>query len=241
MGPQPTCVVLGGGIGTRMRPATATLPKPLLPVAGEPFAVHQLRWLASEGVTDVVYTIGYLGHMILDALAPRRDLGCTVRFVDEGTQLLGTGGAVRFAIEDGALEGAFYVLYGDSYLQVDLRSVFDCFEQSDAEALMTVYRNEGAWDSSNAEFDGRRVIRYDKSEADPVKAGMHYIDYGLSILRAESVRARVPSGTPSDLADMLNSVSIEGRLAGYEAQHRFFEIGSPAGLNDLRHHLESLP
>jgi MurNAc alpha-1-phosphate uridylyltransferase len=236
-----TCLVLGGGIGTRMRPATDTLPKPLLPVAGEPFAVRQLRWLASEGVTDVVYTIGYLGHMIRDELAPRRDLGCTVRFIDEGTQLLGTGGAVRFALDAGALEGAFFVLNGDSYLRVDLRSVVDCFEQSGAEALMTVYRNDGAWDSSNAEFDGRWVVRYDKREPDPIKAGLHYIDYGLSILRAESVRARLPAGTQSDLADLLHALSLEGRLAGYEARHRFFEIGSPAGLADLQHHLASLP
>ena len=93
------CVVLGGGKGTRMRPATDSRPKPLLPVAGEPFAVHQLRWLAAHGVTDIVYSIGYLGHMIRDELASRDDLGVAIRFVDEGEGLLGTGGAVRFAVE----------------------------------------------------------------------------------------------------------------------------------------------
>jgi NDP-sugar pyrophosphorylase family protein len=224
-----------------MRPATDTLPKPLLPVAGEPFAVHQLRWLASEGVTEVVYSIGYLGSMIRDALANRDDLGCTVRFVDEGSQLVGTGGAVRLAVDEGALQGAFFVLYGDSYLQIDLAAVQDSFEQSGAEALMTVYRNDGEWDSSNAEFDGRWVVRYDKREPDPEAAGMRYIDYGLSILRADTVRGRLSPGARSDLADMLTSLSRDGRLAGYEAQHRFYEIGSPTGLADLRRHLESLP
>ena len=58
------CLVLGGGRGTRMRPATDSVPKPLLPVAGVPFVVHQLRRLASQGVTDVVYSIGYRGDMI---------------------------------------------------------------------------------------------------------------------------------------------------------------------------------
>lgn len=235
------CVVLGGGIGTRMRPTTDTLPKPLVRVAGEPFAVHQLRWLASEGVTDVVYTIGYLGQMIRDELAPRRDLGCTVRFADEGSHLLGTGGAVRFALDEASLEGAFFVLYGDSYLRIDLRAVEEHFRRVDAEALMTVYRNEGAWDASNAVFDGSRVVRYDKREPDPVGAGMHYIDYGLSILRAESVRARIPAGTASDLADTMRSLSLDDRLAGYAAQHRFFEVGSPSGLEDLRQHLASIP
>ncbi len=233
----PACLVLGGGVGSRMRPATDAIPKPLLRVAGEPFAVHQLRWLASEGVTDVVYSIGYLGHLIREELTTRRDLGCAVRFVDEGERRLGTAGAIRFAVDEGALDGAFFVLYGDSYLQLDLRSVADRFEESDDEALMTVYRNDNAWDASNVVFDGRRVVRYDKREPDPAGAGMRYIDYGLSMLTAESVRARVPAGAPSDLGDMLHSLSAEGRLGGYEARERFFEIGSPSGLEDLRHHM----
>ncbi len=237
----PTCLVLGGGVGSRMRPATDTIPKPLLPVGGEPFAVHQLRWLASEGVTDVVYSIGYLGDMIRDALTGRRDLGCAVRFVDEGERRLGTGGAVRLAIDEAAIDDAFLVLYGDSFLRVDLAAVTRCFEEGRADALMTVYRNDDAWDASNVEFDGRRVVRYDKHEVDPAGTGMRYIDYGLSILRPGMVRARIPEGTRRDLADVLHTLSLEGHLLGYEARDRFFEIGSPAGLADLRKYLASLP
>ncbi len=233
------CLVLGGGVGTRMRPATDSVPKPLLRVAGEPFVVHQLRWLASEGVTDVVYSIGYLGHMIVDTLATRDDLGCSVRFVDEGSARLGTGGAVRLAVEAGPLTGSFFVLYGDSYLRLDLADVEEAFERGDGEALMTVYRNDGEWDASNAAFDGHTVVRYDKREPDPAAAGMRYIDYGLSILRRDSVISRIPSGRPSDLAEFFRTMSLEGRLSGYEAQHRFFEIGSPRGLAELAHHLES--
>ncbi len=235
------CVVLGGGVGSRMRPATDVLPKPLLPVAGEPFAVHQLRWLASEGVTDVVYSIGYLGQMIRDDLSGRRDLGCEIRFVDEGDRRLGTGGAVRFAVDQGALDGPFFVLYGDSYLSgLDLGAVEACFARSEAEGLMTVFRNDNSFDSSNADFDGSLVVRYDKREPDPAGVGMRYIDYGLSLLSAPSVRRRIPEGMPSDLADMLQALSAEGRLAGYEARHRFFEIGSSTGLADLQKHLASL-
>ena len=232
------CLVLGGGIGTRMRPATDTTPKALLDVAGEPFAVHQMRWLASEGVTDVVYSIGYLGDQIRDALKGRRDLGCDVRFVDEGQRRLGTGGAIRFALDADTLDELFFVLYGDSYLRIDLGAVARTFAATDAEALMTVYRNDGRWGTSNVVFEGGRITRYDKQEADPNAAGMRYIDYGLSVLRADSVRARIPHGAPSDLADIMRSISLEGRLAGYEATCRFFEIGSPSGLADLRNHLE---
>jgi NDP-sugar pyrophosphorylase family protein len=233
------CVVLGGGKGTRMRPATQHRPKPLLSVAGEPFAVHQLRWLSEQGVRDVVYSIGHLGHMMRDELGARDDLGVTLRFVDEGEPLLGTGGAVRFAVEQAAIKHPFFVLYGDSYLRVDLRAVSDGFEERRLEALMTVFRNDGAWDTSNVVFDGRCVLRYDKHEPDPAGAGMHYIDYGLSVLRPSSVLERMPPRQHADLADLFRTLSLEGRLAGYEARLRFFEIGSAAGIADLRHHLRS--
>jgi len=233
------CIVLGGGRGTRMRPATDSVPKPLLPVAGVPFVVHQLRWLASQGVTDVVYSIGYRGDMIREEVRARTELECTVRFVDEGSTPLGTGGAVRLAVDSGGLGPQFFVLYGDSYLALDLADVAATYERSDTDALMTVYRNDGALDASNAVFDGRLVVRYDKTEPHPDAAGMHHIDYGLSILRRDTVSDRVPSGRPSDLAELLRALSLEGRLAGYEAHERFFEIGSPEGWADLDHHLTS--
>jgi NDP-sugar pyrophosphorylase family protein len=235
------CLVLGGGAGTRMRPATDSVPKPLLRIGREPFVVHQLRWLAAQGVTDVVYSIGYLGHMIRHALSARDDLGCTVRFVDEGDTRLGTGGAVRLAVDHDALTSPFFVLYGDSYLLLDLATVAADFERREPEALMTVFRNDGRWDTSNTVFDRGWVVRYDKDEPDPAAAGMRHIDYGLSILRCDSVSARIPTGRRSDLAEFFRTMSAEGGLAGYEVHDRFFEIGSPRGLAELVEHLGAGP
>src|SRR5580692_7607862 len=96
------CVILAGGLGTRMRPLTDTLPKTLLPVHGRAFAWYQLDWLARHGVTEVVYCIGHQGDLIRryweSAAAP---MPC--RFVDEGEQLRGTAGALRLALTEGAL------------------------------------------------------------------------------------------------------------------------------------------
>ena len=232
------CLVLGGGLGSRLGTETETIPKPLVSVAGTPFVVRQLRWLAGQGVHDVVYSIGHLGHLIRAELAGREDLGCSVRFVDEGERRLGTAGAVRLAVDEGAVAGAFFVLYGDSHLEIDLRSVADAFAQADDEALMTVFANAGAWDRSNVVLEGDRVVRYDKTEDDPAGAGMHHIDYGLSILRSRTVLEQVPPGQPADLADLFADLSAAGHLVGFEARNRFYEIGSPEGLAALRHHLE---
>jgi NDP-sugar pyrophosphorylase family protein len=214
-----------------MWPATATVPKPLLPVAGIPFAIRQIRDLADRGVTDVVYSVGYLGHQIRDALGSA-ELGCSVRIVDEGDELLGTGGATRLAVDRGAVGDTFFVLYGDSYLPVDYVAVARAFEPR-ADALMTVFRNEGRWDTSNVVYEAGRVVRYDKDEPDPAGAGMFHIDCGLSLLRATTVREHIAPGGPSDLAAMFHDLSELGTLAGFETDARFYEIGSPEGLADL--------
>ena len=73
-------VILAGGLATRLRPLTATIPKALIEVAGEPFAHHQLRLLARKGVTRVVYCVGYLGELIVDAVGDGRRFGLDVRY-----------------------------------------------------------------------------------------------------------------------------------------------------------------
>jgi NDP-sugar pyrophosphorylase family protein len=230
------CLILAGGLGTRLYPATRTVPKCLIEVAGRPFAHWQLEWLAAQGVARVVYSIGHHGAMIRAALGDGAPWGVDITYVDEGEDLLGTGGAVRLAIGRGALEEEFFVLYGDSYLSVDLRSVEDDFHARGPDALMTVYRNRGRFDASNTVFADGWVSRYDKGLAAPPPE-MQFIDYGLSALRGPVVTQIVPSQGPSDLAEFFSALSRSGRLAGFEASERFFEIGTPSGLVDLERRL----
>src|SRR5437870_5029024 len=111
------CIILAGGLGTRIRSVIGDRPKALIPVLGRPFVAYQLDWLAKQGVTDVVMSIGHLGHMIRDAVGLHHE-GIAIRYSDEGTHLRGTGGAVRYAIDQGLLQQSFFILYGDSYLPI---------------------------------------------------------------------------------------------------------------------------
>lgn len=224
------CLILAGGMGTRMRPLTEAVPKMLLEVAGRPFADWQLSWLAGQGVERVVLSIGHLGAALGQYVGDGSRWGLQVVSVDEGEELRGTGGAVRLAIDRGFLDEEFAVLYGDSYLALDLADVARAFAESPEPALMTVYRNEGQFDASNAVFAGGKVVRYEKGAADT--RDMDWIDYGLSVLRRELVQARVGPGV-SDLAALFGALSLEGRLAGYEVRERFYEVGSPSGLAEL--------
>jgi len=231
------CLILAGGLGTRMRGYDPSLPKALLPVAGQPFAYWQLSWLASENV-DVVYSIGYKGDMIRRYVGDGRRWGISVRYVEEAQGLLGTGGAVRLAVDEGAVGEQFFVLYGDAYLQISLSRVDDLFRRQGHAALMTVFDNQGRWGQSNVVFEEGMVVEYAKDCTSP-PTNMRYIDYGLSEVGRGLVAERIPAGEPYDLADFFAQLSREGRLAGYEATERFFEIGSPLGLRDLETFLDA--
>jgi len=234
------CVILAGGIGIRLRPLTEETPKALLPVRGRPFADWQLRLLAEQGVERVLYSIGYRGEMIREFVGDGERWGLEVGYVDEGDELRGTGGALRLALDEGALEESFFVLYGDSYLPADLGQIESAWEQTELPALMTVFRNEDQWDRSNAIYRDGRVVLFDKDRP-PDRAGeTHWIDYGLSALRREVIAERVPPDAGvTDLADLMRELSREEKLAGFEVSERFYEAGSPEGLRDLEQYLAS--
>lgn len=227
------CVVLAGGLGTRMHPMTETVPKALIEVRGRPFADLQMDWLAAQGVDEVVYSIGHLGAMLREHLGDGARFGLHIVYVDEGDDLRGTGGALRLAADRGLLPAEFLLLYGDSYLTVDLDDVERRWRSSGLPALMTVVRNQGRWDASNAILRDGRVAVYDKRAPASHGAELQWIDYGLSVLTREVVSSRLAPGATGDLADLLHDLAAAGRLAGYEVSERFYEIGSPQGLRDL--------
>lgn len=226
------CVILAGGLGTRMWPEARVVPKTLLPVAGRPFADWQLGWLADAGVTSVVYCIGFLGEQIRAYVGDGSRWALDVTYVDEGSELRGTAGALALAARSGVLEPRFLVLYGDSWLQVDPAEVMRASRASGLPALMTVFENAGSWDTSNVVYADGVVLRYDKG-LDPVPPEMRWIDYGLSVFTRGLIERRVPVLAPSDLSDLCTALAQTGDVAGFEVVRRFHEIGSPAGMDEL--------
>jgi NDP-sugar pyrophosphorylase family protein len=230
--------ILAGGRATRMGELTATTPKYLLPVAGRPFADHQLEWLAGAGVERVVICVGHLGGEIREFVGDGSRWGLEVTYVDEGSELRGTAGALRLAADQGALEAAFGVLYGDSYLRFDLADAWRTFRDAGRLMLMCVLRNEGRWDDSNAAVADGLVTRYQKGLADPAAEGLDHIDYGFSILDRDATMKMIEPTAQTDLAELYTRLAADGEAAAYEVRERFYEIGSPAGLAELEALLE---
>jgi NDP-sugar pyrophosphorylase family protein len=233
------CVILAGGLGTRMRPLTETVPKSLLPVLGRPFIEHQLEWLAAHGTRNVLLSVGHLGELIESHVGDGARFGVSARYVNEGPTLRGTAGALRLAYEQGVLDERFLLTYGDSYLPIDFDAVARAFEASGKLALMAVFENQGRWDASNVVFEpkSRAITLYDKSRSVRPASDYRHIDYGLSALQRRVIEQEVPSGVRYDLADVFRPLSERGELAGFEVSQRFYEIGSAAGLADLEAYL----
>ena len=227
--------ILAGGLATRLRPLTEKVPKVLLPVAGKPFLARQLELLRRQGIRRVVLCLGYLGEMVTSQFGDGRDWGMQLEYSFDGPAPLGTGGALRQALPK--LGGKFFVLYGDSYLTARVGLVAEAFDQSGRRGLMTVYRNEGLYDTSNVLFRDGRIVLYDKTARLPE---MRHIDYGLSLFRA-SVFEEWPEKGPFDLVEVMRRLLAQGELAGFEVPERFYEIGSPEGLAELERLLGSAP
>jgi NDP-sugar pyrophosphorylase family protein len=228
---RPSVAILAGGKATRLGPIAQQVPKALIDVAGQPFAVWQLELLAREGLSDVVFVVGHLGEMISDALGNGSRWGVRVQYVFDGPRPLGTGGGIRQALP--VLSDPFFVLYGDSYLECDYAAVERAFAESGRRGLMTVYRNDNQLDRSNVRYADHRIVAYDKRHPTP---DMHHIDYGLGVFRAAAFADR-EAGVAFDLAGVYQDLLAQGDLAGFEVTDRFYEIGSPRGLEETRTHL----
>lgn len=226
-------VILAGGLGTRMRQVGENVPKALLDINGEPFLGHQLRLLHKNGIRDAVLCIGHLAGQIEAYAGDGARFGMKIDYSYDGPALLGTGGAIRKALSK--LPDAFFTLYGDSYLTCDFAAVQKTFQESGKMALMTVLKNEGRWDKSNVEFAGGKIVVYDKTLNSPA---MKHIDYGLGLFK-RSVFEALPENTKIDLAKIYQNLLADGELAAYEMTERFYEIGSPEGLQEFRAYLAS--
>ncbi|MBT5868096.1 MAG: NTP transferase domain-containing protein [Nitrospinaceae bacterium] len=232
MVPSISLVLLAGGLASRLQPLTEKMPKAMLEVAGEPFISHQLRLFKREGLQDIVICAGHLGNQIEEYVGDGSKFGLKVRYSLDGSALLGTGGAISNALP--MLEDQFWVMYGDSFLNISFQPILEYYFSQGCSGLMTVLLNKNQWDKSNVIFRDDRIVKYSKAG---IASGMNYIDYGLGILN-KSAFSLWKLGGKFDLASVYCELVSKGELAGYEVAQRFYEIGSLSGLEETREYVK---
>ena len=217
-------VILAGGLGTRLWPMTETVPKPMVPVGGEPYLVHQLRFLAGQGYSDVVILTGYLGEQIEEHFGDGSSLGMRIRYSREPGPL-GTGGALRNAAH--LLADAFLLIYGDSFLPIEYEILERRLAETKASAVIALFEDKAGETSvvPNVDIDDSGfVTRYEKNATG---SGLRFIDAGALALRAEAVQL-IPAGEKSSLEEhIFPRLIVRRSLAAVVTEQRFYDIGTP--------------
>jgi MurNAc alpha-1-phosphate uridylyltransferase len=222
-------VILAGGLGTRMRPFTEKMPKCLLPVCGRPFIDYQLDLLKAGGVREIVLCVGYLGEMVQSHLGDSGSRGLRIEYSWDSPECGGTAGALKHA--EPLLDTTFFLTWGDSYVRVDHAAMFAAHRASTPEvaATMGVFCNQNAYDSSNVQIGGNKVVRYVKGAPN---SQLTHIDAGISVFERSALQ-EIPSHQNVALDQFFSSWAASGRLGAFSVPHRFYETGSWAGLADF--------
>ena len=224
-------IILAGGLATRLRPLTESIPKALILVNQIPFVSLQLKRLKAQNIKHIIFCLGYKGEMIEAYLKNQNNKNLKIEFFYDGDVLLGTAGAIRKIYHK--LSPYFFVMYGDSYLLCSFLSVQKAFIKSQKKGLMTIYKNSNRWDKSNIAYEKGKILSYDKEKQTPK---MHHIDYGLSVFSKEAFK-HLPLDHSFDLATLYKDLIQSDHLAAYETKKRFYEIGSFSGIEELSNHM----
>ncbi len=220
------CIILCGGIGTRLSKVIHEVPKCLAPINGIPFLFYKIKYLESIGISEVFLSIGHLGHKIKKFIKSL-DTTINIIIVDEGKNLLGTGGAAKKSYK--LINGPAFLTYGDTFLDVSYADVYKKY-QATKNPLMTIFKNNKKYDTSNVLLKANKIF-YKKKNPHP---NCQYIDYGLSIF---STRDFLNTEDIFDLSVLQESFSLEGKLEYFEVKNRFYEIGTPQSLAETELHL----
>jgi NDP-sugar pyrophosphorylase family protein len=225
--------IIAGGLATRLGELTKSRPKSLVEVNNKPFLAYQLEILKAQGIVDVVLCLGHLGEQIRDVFGNGSKYGVHISYSLENRPL-GTAGALKHASP--LLAGNFVVMYGDSYLFLDLQKVYAYFLSQNKLGLVTALRNHNSYDESNMVIGNGMALKYSKFE----KSGdMVYIDYGASIFNRKVLQL-VPENQPYSLEDLFVRLIKMEQLLAFEVKDRFYEIGSKKGLQDFEGYIKGI-
>jgi mannose-1-phosphate guanylyltransferase len=217
-------LILAGGEGTRLRPLTSTIPKPVVPLANRPHMAFMIDWLKRYGVGDVVLSCGFMAEGVRRVLGEGEGLGVRIRYVEEPTPL-GTGGALRFAGD--LLDERFMMLNGDVLTDIDLSAELAQHEQTGARATIALIEVEdpSAYGLVTLGADRSVTEFLEKPSADEVATNL--INAGVYVLERSILDEMAPPGTNISIErDVFPSLVGRG-LYGFVAEGYWLDIGTP--------------
>ncbi|HUA45949.1 MAG TPA: NDP-sugar synthase [Solirubrobacteraceae bacterium] len=217
-------LILAGGEGTRLRPLTSTIPKPVVPLVDRPFISYMLEWLRSHGVDDVILGCGFMADAVRSVLGDGSALAIRLRYLEE-PRPLGTGGALKFAEE--LLDERFFMLNGDVLADLDLTAQLEQHERTGARATLALYPVEdpSAYGLVRCNPDDSVREFIEKPGLDELDTNL--ISAGAYILERDILYGMPPAGANVSIEREVFPRLVGNGLFGYVASGYWLDIGTP--------------
>ncbi|HTB50701.1 MAG TPA: NDP-sugar synthase [Solirubrobacteraceae bacterium] len=217
-------VILVGGEGTRLRPLTSTVPKPVVPLVDRPFISFMLEWLCSHGIDDVIMSCGFLATSVRNVLGDGSAYGIRLRFVEEPDPR-GTAGALKFA--ESMLDERFLMLNGDVLTDIDLTEQIAQHMRTGAVATLALVPVEDPSAYGLVHLEDDRAVRefVEKPSSDRIDTNL--ISAGAYVLE-RSILDLVPPGRNVSIEREVWPRLVGAGLYGFPSQSYWLDIGTPA-------------
>ncbi|MEK7382383.1 MAG: sugar phosphate nucleotidyltransferase [Elusimicrobiota bacterium] len=212
-------VILAGGKGTRLRPYTATLPKPLVPVGDYPIIEIVLRQLKHFGFTDIIISTGHLAELVRAYCGDGRRWGVKIRYVREDKPL-GTSGALKLIR---ALQPRFLTINGDLLTTLDFGKLYDYHRDLGADAAIAVCERLSKIDFGVIELDDKdRLCAYTEKPS-----RRHLVSMGVNVFDRRVLR-HIRSGEALGIPDLIRRITdASGIVVGFRNKAEWLDIGRP--------------
>jgi mannose-1-phosphate guanylyltransferase len=217
-------LILAGGEGTRLRPLTSTMPKPVVPLVGRPFITYMLEWLRGHGVDDVILSCGFMADGIRRVLGDGSGLGISLRYLEE-PEPLGTGGPLKFAEE--LLDERFLMLNGDVLTDIDLTAQLEQHRRTGARATLALIAVEDPSAYGLVRREPDLSVSEFVEKPGPEQIDTNLINAGAYVIERELLDGMAPAGTHISIEREVFPTLVGHGLFGYEASGYWLDIGTP--------------
>jgi len=225
--------IICGGLATRLKKVSKTVPKSMIEINGKPFLQYQIEMLKKQKIKDIVLCVGHLSEKIESYFGNGSKFGVNIKYSYDKDKLLGPIGAVKNA--ESLLEDEFFIMYGDSYIFVDFKKVYEFYKKQQKLACMVVYKNENKYDKSNLAVEKNMVVAH---KDDSKGHDIDYIDYGTSILNKKSLDF-IPKNEFFSTEKFFKILILKNELLAYVVKKRFYHIGTPEALEEYRNYIKN--
>lgn len=228
-------VILAGGLGTRLRPITDKIPKPMIQFHGKPFLEYLIELLKEQGIEEIILLLGYLSEKVVEHFGDGEEFGIKILYsispVEDDT------GLRIFKAKD-IINDEFLLLYCDNYWPLNLQKMYTKFRESQTDALVTIYGNKDGYTKSNCIVDKDDfLIVYDKSRQ---VSNLNGVDIGFFILKKEVLNL-IPVGNVNFEKEVMPVLVGNKNIIAYKTDHRYYSVGSHERLLLTEKFLERRP